>query len=163
MQIKFNHIQDLADARYAASTMADFMGFAIDGPYAIELGKIQEIIGWCSGPKLCMEASSETSITKIKALCDVLPVEALECSYDQVQEWYSLLPSNLEWIISDLPPSYAGPWLAAPKKLETFDPQTAQNLAAESFISIDCQAETQVGLKNYDPWNDFFDALENLI
>lgn len=163
MQIKFNHIQDLADARYAASTMADFMGFAIDGPYAIELGKIQEIIGWCSGPKLCMEASSETSITKIKALCDVLPVEALECSYDQVQEWYSLLPSNLEWIISDLPPSYAGPWLAAPKKLETFDPQTAQNLASDSFISIDCQAETQVGLKNYDPWNDFFDALENLI
>ncbi|MDA0685618.1 MAG: hypothetical protein O3C22_02185 [Bacteroidetes bacterium] len=163
MQIKFNHIQDLADARYAASTMADFMGFAIDGPYAIELGKIQEIIGWCSGPKLCMEASSETSITKIKALCDVLPVEALECSYDQGQEWYSLLPSNLEWIISDLPPSYAGPWLAAPKKLETFDPQTAQNLASDSFISLDCQAETQVGLKNYDPWNDFFDALENLI
>ncbi len=163
MQIKFNHIQDLADARYAASTMADFMGFAIDGPYAIELGKIQEIIGWCSGPKLCIEASSETSMSKVKALCDVLPVEAFECSYDQAQEWHSQLPSDLEWIISDLPPFYAGPWLAAPKKLETFDPQTAQNLAADSFISLDCQAETQVGLKNYDPWNDFFDDLENML
>jgi len=163
MPIKFNHIQDLADARYAASTMADFMGLASEGPNAIELGKIQEIIGWCSGPKLCMEASSETSINKAKALCDVLPVEAFECNYEQAQEWHSQLPSDLEWIISDLPSSYTGPWLAAPKKVETFDSQTAQNLATDSFISLDCQAETQVGLKNYDPWNDFFDALENLL
>ncbi|MFM1899086.1 MAG: hypothetical protein RL577_1326 [Bacteroidota bacterium] len=163
MKIKFNHIQDLSDARYAASTMAEFMGFAIDGPHSIELGKIQEIIGWCSGPKLCMEASAETSLTKAKALCDVLPVEAFECSYDQAQEWQSQFPSDLEWIVRDLPPTYTGTWMSAPKKIETFDSLTAQNLAADSFISLDCQAETQVGLKNYDPWNDFFDALENLI
>lgn len=163
MQIKFNHIQDLSDARYAASVMAEFMGFAIDGPYAIELGKIQEIIGWCSGPKLCMEASSETSLSKVQALCDVLPVEALECTLEQANEWHSQLPSDLEWIISNLPSSYTGPWLPLPQKIETFEPQTAQNLAADSFISLDCQAETQLGMKNYDPWNDFFDALENLI
>lgn len=163
MQIKFNHIQDLSDARYAASVMAEFMGFAIDGPYAIELGKIQEIIGWCSGPKLCMEASSETSLSKVQALCDVLPVEALECTLEQANEWHSQLPSDLEWIISNLPSSYTGPWLPLPQKIETFEPQTAQNLAADSFISLDCQAETQLGMKNYDPWNDFFDALENWI
>ena len=162
MQIKFNHIQDLADARYAASTMADFMGFAIDGPNAIELGKIQEIIGWCSGPKLCMEASSETSMTKAKALCDVLPVEAFECLYHQAQEWHTQFPTDMGWIIIDLPTSYVGPWLAAPKKMETFDPQTVQNLTSDAFISFDCHAETQVGMKNYDPWNDFFDTLENL-
>ena len=162
MQIKFNHIQDLADARYAASTMADFMGFAIDGPNAIELGKIQEIIGWCSGPKLCMEASSETSMTKAKALCDVLPIEAFECLYHQAQEWHTQFPTDMGWIIIDLPTSYVGPWLAAPKKMETFDPQTVQNLTSDAFISFDCHAETQVGMKNYDPWNDFFDTLENL-
>lgn len=163
MKIKFNHIQDLADARYAASTMAEFMGFAIDGPHAIELGKIQEIIGWCSGPKLCMEARAETSKSKAKALCDVLPVEAFECSYEQAQEWHLEFPSDLEWIVSDLPTSYNGPWLSAPQKIETFDSQTAQNLASDSFISLNCQMETQLGMKNYDSWNDFFDALENLI
>jgi hypothetical protein len=163
MQIKFNHIQDLSDARYAASVMADFMGFAVDGPHAIELGKIQEIIGWCSGPKLCMEASRETNLSKVQALCDVLPVEALECSLEQAQEWQGQLPSDLEWIVADLPHGYMGPWLPAPIKIENFDPARAQNLAADSFISLDCQAETQVGMKNYEPWNDFFDALENLI
>ena len=52
MKIKFNHIQDLSDARYAAAAMAEWIGFTVGD---LPLSQVQEIIGWCAGPKLTLE------------------------------------------------------------------------------------------------------------
>jgi len=161
VKIKFNHIQDLADARYAASCMADYMGFAISGEHALPLAQIQEIIGWCSGPKLCLETAPETTLESIQAYCDVLPIEAIACSLEQAQRWSQLLADDLEYLISDSQ-SVEAPFWAGPIKITQFDAEFALSLDPHSFISLDCVAQAQVGLKNFDEWNSFFEALDIL-
>ena len=84
-RIKFNHVQDLNDARFAASALAEWVGFAINGPKAIAIELSQEIIGWCSGPKLILEVH-EASIEQIETYINILPVNGIECSNQRLNE-----------------------------------------------------------------------------
>ena len=79
-QIKFNNITDLADARFAASVMAELMGFSVGKAEDLSIPQIQEIINWCSGPKLTLELESTVTDSQVMTYCNALPVEAIECN-----------------------------------------------------------------------------------
>ena len=82
MKIKFNHIQDLSDARYAAAAMAEWIGFTVGD---LPLSQVQEIIGWCAGPKLTLELPNRDLKDMAISWCNILPVEAIECPAEDHQ------------------------------------------------------------------------------
>ncbi len=97
MKIKFNSIQDLSDARYASAAMAEWMGFAVG---ELPVDKVQEIIGWCSGPKLTLELPSVDQLETAISWCNILPIEAIECPIEEYTFWHpSLHTENIEWIL----------------------------------------------------------------
>ena len=210
MKIKFNTIQDLSDARYASAAMAEWMGFAVGG---LPIDKVQEIIGWCSGPKLTLELPSTNHLETAISWCTILPVEAIECPIEEYTFWHpSLRLKNIEWILlcknnyspsdnikTDDHPSDNEPFPIAqdtfnwqiweevckgtsPTKphwyhFEKFNPNPSltsnamyhinskeskaiwvknQHYAA---ISLQCEKETVLGLKNYDLWNELLETL----
>jgi hypothetical protein len=165
-KIKFNHVQDLSDARFAASAMAEWIGFSIVGPHAMNADAIQEIISWCSGPKLILEVG-DASIDKINSFLDVLPVNGIECNADRITELNNALPDVAEWIVlGDGPSSH-------PTHSAQWHPQnhiTEINLSAANVarilgnkpygFSLNCEKETEIGKKDLSLWHDFFEALD---
>lgn len=166
-KIKFNHVQDLSDARFAASAMAEWIGFAIVGPHAMNADAIQEIISWCSGPKLILEVG-DASIDKINSFLDVLPVNGIECDADRIAELNKALPDVSEWIVlGDAPsgsyPSHSTQW--QPNKHITEITLSAANVARilgnkPYGFSLNCEKETEIGKKDLSQWYDFFEALD---
>ncbi|MCX8484277.1 MAG: hypothetical protein ORO02_03585 [Bacteroidia bacterium] len=161
MKIKFNHIQDLSDARYAAAAMAEWIGFRVG---EIPLGNVQEIIGWCAGPKLTLELHNPTLKDTAISWCDILPVEAIECKSEDLAFWQQTLTNpNYEWITLDGDTATVlgiNPRLNIIKvNPSTTSPQAIKDLQAEA-ISLDCEKESVVGMKNYDLWNDLLETLE---
>lgn len=166
-KIKFNHVQDLSDARFAASAMAEWIGFAIVGPHAMNADAIQEIISWCSGPKLILEVG-DASIDKINSFLDVLPVNGIECDADRIAEFNNALPDVSEWIVlGDAPsgshPSHSAQW--QPNKHITEITLSAANVARilgnkPYGFSLNCEKETEIGKKDLSQWYDFFEALD---
>jgi|GEM_PF-246836 len=100
MRIKFNRIQDLNDARYASAALSEWVGFAIN---ELPIGKVQDIIGWCAGPKLTLELNHTELLETAISWCTVLPANALECPISQFDFWYGNIPNSdkYEWILSD--------------------------------------------------------------
>lgn len=166
-KIKFNHVQDLSDARFAASAMAEWIGFAIVGPHAMNADAIQEIISWCSGPKLILEVG-DASIDKINSFLDVLPVNGIECDADRIAELNNALPDVSEWIVlgdasSGSHPSHSTQW--QPNKHITEITLSAANVARilgnkPYGFSLNCEKETEIGKKDLSQWYDFFEALD---
>lgn len=166
-KIKFNHVQDLSDARFAASAMAEWIGFAIVGPHAMNADAIQEIISWCSGPKLILEVG-DASIDKINSFLDVLPVNGIECDADRIAELNNALPDVSEWIVlGDAPsgshPSHSTQW--QPNNHITEITLSAANVARilgnkPYGFSLNCEKETEIGKKDLSQWYDFFEALD---
>lgn len=160
MKLKFNHIQDLSDARYAAAAMAEWIGFRVGD---IPLGQVQEIIGWCAGPKLTLELHSTELKDMAMSWCDILPVEAIECRSADLPFWQAALTNpNYEWIMFD--DTTATVLGSNPVTITLVDPNLlaaneikSMNLEA---ISLNCEKETVVGMKNYDLWNDLLETLE---
>ncbi len=173
MKIKFNHIQDLSDARYASAVMAEWIGFAIDGSYAIPPEKIQEIIGWCSGPKIILEIYGEPNPLKMKSWFDVLPIDGIECNekhYNTLKEIFH--QENLEWIVkhTDAADSI---WSHSPFFTDANNHITEINEPNEesakwaldvqpAAISINCTVEQDLGRKDFELFNQFFETLEIL-
>jgi len=173
MKIKFNHIQDLSDARYASAVMAEWIGFAIDGSYAIPPEKIQEIIGWCSGPKIILEIYGEPNPLKMKSWFDVLPIDGIECNekhYNTLKEIFH--KENLEWIVKhkDAADSL---WSHSPFFNDANNHITEINEPNEesakwaldvqpAAISINCTVEQDLGRKDFELFNQFFETLEIL-
>ncbi|MEY4002150.1 MAG: hypothetical protein RIT07_192 [Bacteroidota bacterium] len=159
MKIKFNNIRDLADARYAAAVMADYIGFSIGDENELPTSNIQEIIGWCSGPEIILEVKNAAAIEKLKALLSILPVNGLEVSandYPAIKEAFS--EQNLLWIIDakmngDKEFINVSPNVEAAEKIKETDPWG---------ISMDCFESVSTGIKDFSDWNDFFETLEIL-
>lgn len=155
MKIKFNHIQDLGDARYASAVMAEWMGFAIDGEHAISPEKIQQIISWCSGPKIILEIYNQPNLDKIQSWFDILPIDGIECNesaYSELKTYFHEM--NLEWIVRGNqiynianPNEESANWVI-------------QN--QPNAISINCEIEKEIGKKDYEMFNLFFETLEIL-
>ena len=173
MKIKFNHIQDLSDARYAAAVMAEWIGFAIDGSFAIAPEKIQQIIGWCSGPKIIIEIYGEPNPLKIKSWFDVLPIDGIECEpqyYDTLKEIFH--QPNLEWIVRNTlnaSGAYTHNQVCELNEHHIINILEPTNAIAEwiqlnqpNAISINCHPEIELGKKDFDAMNEFFETLEIL-
>ena len=173
MKIKFNHIQDLGDARYASAVMAEWIGFAIDGSYAITPEKIQQIIGWCSGPKLILEIYGEPNPLKIKSWFDVLPINGIECNEDDHQTLKEIFSDpELDWIIRNIS-APENMWSHSPFHQDALNHITHINEPNEetaqwvienepAAISLHCTVEQELGKKDYELFNQFFETLEIL-
>lgn len=165
-KIKFNQVQDLSDARFAASAMAEWIGFSIDGPHAVDAGLIQEIIGWCAGPKLILEVG-DAPITKINSFIDVLPVDGIECAQDRIIELKSALPDITEWIVlgNQYPDciTHSTEWHQN-QHIVLLEPniQNAHNIIEKNPMgfSLNCQKEAEIGKKDLSHWHDFFEQLD---
>jgi len=162
MIIKFNKIQDLGDARYAASCMAEYIGFSMLGEEALPVGSIQEIIGWCAGPKVILEVS-DSEIYTIDSWVNTLPIDGIECSIERLEELRNQFPDIQLWIIKENDDSRTL-LNNNSTKLVTIRPSIESarnmNISAIQGISIDCVREVETGRKDYSDWNDFFEELE---
>lgn len=99
MKIKFNQIQDLNDARYASAALSEWVGFTLN---QLPIGKVQEIIGWCAGPKLTVELTQANNLETAISWCTILPVNTLECAAEEFDFWHTHIPNpqQYEWIVS---------------------------------------------------------------
>lgn len=160
MLIKFNNIKDLSDARYAAAAMAEWIGFSVG---ELPIQQVQEIIGWCTGPKITLEVSTPETLETVQSWCTLLPVEAIECAQNDYNFWKQNLSAEYQFIVQ----TSANESIAMGDPHVTIskvDPavQSASNIKALHFeaISLDCEKEMVVGMKNYDLWNDLLETLE---
>ncbi|MFN4914211.1 MAG: hypothetical protein ACK5FT_02725 [Sphingomonadales bacterium] len=171
MKLKFNNIRDLADARYAAAAMADFIGFRIGSDDELSASAIQEIIGWCAGPAVILEISDQVDTAKINALLNTLPVNGIETSEHRFTELKEAIATpDLIWIVNT---QNAGEWLSHSEflinqnnlisKIEPSAEIAESVVKTEPWgISIDCFESVSTGIKDFSDWNDFFEALEIL-
>ena len=160
MLIKFNHIKDLSDARYASAAMAEWIGFSVG---ELPIQQVQEIVGWCAGPKITLEVGNTDTLETVQSWCTLLPVEAIECAQDDVNFWKQHLSAEYQYIVqtsaiqsialgdSNLTINKVSPAVQSPSDIK------ALNFEA---ISLDCEKEMVVGMKNYDLWNDLLETLE---
>lgn len=160
MKIKFNHVQDLSDARYAAAAMAEWLGFRVG---EIALSRVQEIIGWCTGPKLTLELQNPELKETAISWCDILQVDAIECSFDDLQFWQKTFTNkHYEWIVNHGNESTV--ILPEPITIHCIDlsTNTAEKIKEANYqaISLTCEKEQVVGMKNYDHWNKLLETLE---
>ncbi len=173
MKIKFNHIQDLSDARYAAAVMAEWIGFAIDGSFAIAPEKIQQIIGWCSGPKMIIEVYGEPNPLKIKSWFDVLPIDGIECEPQQYETLREIFhQTELQWIVRNtntVSNAFTHSQICEINEHHIINILEPTNAIAEwilanqpTAISLNCNPELELGKKDFDAMNDFFETLEIL-
>jgi len=148
--IKFNHIQDLGDARYAAAALADYIGFSIDGDFAISPQSIQEIIGWCAGPKVILEINDSPNFEQIESWLNILPIDGIQCPQEYLSKIQKQFPDLEIWMAFDDFTS-----------VET-SPKSAEEILDSNQLqfSINCLKETETGKKDYSEWNDFFEKLE---
>lgn len=172
MYLKFNNIRDLSDARYAAAAMAEWIGFGIGYEDSLNAAKIQEIIGWCAGPKIILELAENTDAKVLGSYLDVLPVDGLELYIADFYRLENELPfSGLQIILrQDAGPVPGGETVTHSNgkgpanhiqrvQPEITDPGTL-SLEYPWAISVDCFEAADPAMKNYDVWNDFFEAME---
>ncbi len=148
--IKFNHVQDLGDARYAAAALADYIGFSIDGDFAISPQAIQEIIGWCAGPKVILEIHDSPNFEQIESWLNILPIDGIQCKEDQLSVTQNQFPD-------------VGIWMTFHDYTTVVtSPESADEIIESKQLpfSITCFKETETGKKDYSEWNDFFEKLE---
>lgn len=171
MKIKFNNIQDLSDARYAAAAMAEWIGFTIG---VLPIAKVQEIIGWCAGPKLILELNQEADLDTIKSWVTILPVDGFECNNAQKELLTQEFPeaNQWDWILTDsqdLPEenhqySHSSAELNKTNHIVNISEYVNNPSIPASFnwgnISVNCYPEEEVGMKNFDNLTDLFEKLE---
>ncbi len=148
--IKFNHIQDLGDARYASAVLSDFIGFSIDGEFSIQPQAIQEIIGWCAGPKVILEINQSPNFEQIESWLNILPIDGIQCRVEDQNDLKNQFPDISIWMTFE---DYL------PVKTS---PESAEEILEQSTIqfSVNCFKESETGKKDYSEWNDFFEKLE---
>lgn len=175
MEIKFNKVKDLSDARYASAMMAQWVGFEMFGPDALPIASIQEIVGWINGPQLILELNTKETVTESRLLSwmDVLPVKGFECNpvtfkaFSEKDEF-----RNLIWLITETTDQTGSDVFTHSPELtlnsperhivkltlnEQYDKSVLENYKG---ISIDCEPAENPALKNYEYWNNFFEELE---
>lgn len=160
MLLKFNHIKDLSDARYASAAMAEWIGFSVG---ELPIQQVQEIVGWCAGPKITLEVGEINTLETVQSWCTLLPVEAIECAERDVQFWQKNLSSNYQYIVTHTPTLSTA---LGESKVSIHKINPAEQNASEikelnlDAISLDCEKELVVGMKNYDLWNELLETLE---
>lgn len=178
MELKFNRIQDLSDARYASAMMARWVGFEMLGSTALPVASIQEITGWINGPELILEINSDEEISENRLLSwmDVLPVKGIECPANLYRQFAGKEEfEGLTWLITDgniqtlatedkvFTHSHTELVDLAQKHILKLDSTIRFNrelLEQYAGISLNCEYFENPALKNYESWNSFFEELE---
>lgn len=162
-QIKFNNITDLADARFAASVMAEWMGFSVGKPTDLSIPQIQEIINWCSGPKLTLELEPNLAASQVFTYCNALPVEAIECNLEQYQALTQL--QGIEFILTQPGPHITHLTKEVNSnnitKITELNPDFITDNEVENFSLTCIPAPTGLaaGEKDFEDFYVFFEAL----
>jgi hypothetical protein len=152
--------------------MAEWIGFAVGQPDSLPAAKIQEIIGWCAGPKLILELPDSCTPEILLSYLDVLPVDGLELSSKTLARFESLPQlASLEIILTDegvvlenrnYHTHNTSPSEAANHIQKINDPSTAfwphGNLPVA--VSLNCSNADNPALKNFDNWNDFLERMD---
>lgn len=172
MLLKFNNIQDLSDARYAAAALAEWIGFRVGGDSDLSAGAIQEIIGWCAGPRVVLEVLPGTPAERVAGLLDVLPVDGIECDPsgydslkaafgDRIREWIVAGPGSEADVIG-----HTDGLTTADRTICRINPATTGAGEVESAspwaISLDCYPSESTGIKDYSAWSDLMEGLNIL-
>jgi hypothetical protein len=93
----------------------------------------------------------------------LLPVEAIECPQEDVDFWKHHLLAEYQYILksSDNQSIALGDPNITINKVNPSE-QSASDIRALNLdaISLDCEKEMVVGMKNYDLWNDLLETLE---
>lgn len=167
MLLKFNNIRDLSDARYAAAAMAEWVGFTVGQEDSHSAAKIQEILGWCSGPKLVLEMGKHIDIKALNAFLAVLPVSAVETDMDgylYLKQFpglekmdFILNSGKYDGVISHSSEFEEGRHIVNVSNMLT---STKEITDKNPFgISLDCQKSEYPALKNFDDFTRFFEEL----
>ena len=169
MKLKFNNIRDLADARYAAAMMAEWMGFETGGENDLSAAEIQEILGWCSGPTVVLEVKSGANLDKIQSLLELLPFTAIEAAGDNIENLKSRFGTSIQqWIAVDSASPDADffhtPRLTSDNnsicRVNPGETTPESLISAQPFaISLDCFESVSTGIKDFEVWNHFFEEL----
>ena len=163
IQIKFNNIRDLSDARYAAAAMAEWVGFTVGKHDSLSPQQIQEIIGWCSGPKLILELDPGVEVNTVLSMLDVLPVDGLEVEKSLLDKLN--LPTGIELILLGEPTDaylthsitpHSNNHICNVSQSLTADFVNSHNL---QHISLDCFSSANPALKDYDNLTVFLEEL----
>ena len=163
-RIKFNAIRDLADARFAASVMAEWMGFSVGKETDLSLQSIQEIYNWCSGPKLTLELSGNLDLEIVMTYCMALKVEAIECNQSQKDQLEEKLQS-IEYILTEgdqgLTHISNGKSPSNIEPLSKLETETVLGSGIEQFsiTCFDAEEGQEAGEKDFTEFYDFFEGL----
>lgn len=162
MKIKFNNIQDLADARYASAAMAEWIGFRLD---QLPIAQVQEIVGWCAGPKITLELYNKDLAQTAISWCTLLEVETIECPESDLKFWQTTLSNpKLEWLTADSNGILSSN-IDQHIKIYPVNPlfQSPTEIVSLNLngLSLNCEKATPVGpKKNYDTWNELLETLD---
>jgi len=170
VKIKFNNIRNLADARYAAATMAEWIGFTVGLPDSLPIGKIQEIIGWCAGPKMVLEAAEGIGSDILFSFLQVLPVDGIEVEKSDFKRLHSeLIDAPVFWIVKSEDTientfSHTLHLVSQSNSICRILPKTSfphAILDCNPFgISVNCEDADLEDSEKLEVWNKFFEDLE---
>lgn len=177
MNFKFNNIRDLADARYASSVMAEWIGFTVGLESSLTVGQMQEICSWINGPKVLLQFGSASSLSLAESYLSVLPAEGIELLYKPNDLDFlaaSFLKNKIGFVpfttdINDSQLYYSvqysehrnsvfskqNVWVNLNfHELSSFELDDWENLAFNCFES------ENLAEKDFTEWNNFFERIE---
>ena len=180
-RIKFNGVTTLSEARYAAAAGAAWIGFPMDG--ALAAAKIQEIAAWLQGPELVGEYAqwpvTATRLDHFQILgFDWIEGEAkglegmdapqraivrvdMECDFSALPDAVVLHAATPDIWLKRKTVSGGRKWMV---NLSGANPGNLEWLMEEKpfAFSLDAVGEDQTGLRDFEAWDEWLEALESL-
>lgn len=174
--IKFSCINNLSDARFAAGSWADLVGFNFDPnhPQYIDPNKAKEIIQWLSGVKIVAEFAHQP-VSWIQDITQLLNIQTIQIPSDHEASealknlGYHLigrfentehLPSVFDMAICCNPNDYIDlqqQYSTLMESTEAFKPELMDGVC---FIG---ETEDKPGTRNHQAWNAFIDQWEQVL
>jgi hypothetical protein len=126
--------------------MAEWIGFTVGD---LPLSQVQEIIGWCAGPKIILEINTTPNLQQIESWLNILPIDGIQCNEEYTIQLKSHFKDVSTWItFNDF------------KSVPT-SPESAEEILQNGLntFSINCFKETTTGIKDYSEWKDTINKL----
>lgn len=171
-QIIFRNITNLNDARYAATVFAHAVSFSAEPQNAdyISPEKVSEIGQWLSGPKKLLEINNP-NLNEVLEFISKSGVDGIITSNIELYEQISMRGLEVIWDASQIKKDTLWPQIIYSKIdplpqnyfLHLSEPDQVSAVAILSSdvkgISIFGTEESELGMKDYTGWNEFFDQL----
>lgn len=175
--LRFSHISNLSDARYAAGLWADFIGFCFDpgSKDFIDPNKAKEIISWVNGPAIVGEFGHQP-VDWILDICQKLNIKVIEIPQDYAD--LTILDKDFRIIVrmhhSEQNTLSKRADLLSTHQLEIYEKISAEReqsvLMDIADLNMDCsqlngvsiigQHESKPGTSNQSAWTAFLERHE---